>query len=262
MVFLPRGGEERRRRLAVLVVHGSVGNYVTGRPAAGLVRARQRGLHGDVGQHPDGQLRRHLRRRADAPDAPRHRRGAGRAATARLPPHRAARLQHGGDDGHPLPGPAPAARRGGGVHPGAPRLAALRAPPAVEPLRRRPRLRGGGRARPPCASRPTTSRRSTTASSWCGAPAASATARWTARSGPTAPGGSRARAARAARRVAPARRRRHRAAGPHPGRRGRAGAHLGGRRARGPGAPGRLPERAPARRSRRPTTSSPASTRS
>ena len=32
MVFLPRGGDERRRRLAVLVVHGSVGNYVSGVP--------------------------------------------------------------------------------------------------------------------------------------------------------------------------------------------------------------------------------------
>ena len=32
MVFLPRRGEERRRRLAVLVVHGSVGNYVSGVP--------------------------------------------------------------------------------------------------------------------------------------------------------------------------------------------------------------------------------------
>ena len=32
MVFLPRGGRERRHRLAVLVVHGSVGNYVSGVP--------------------------------------------------------------------------------------------------------------------------------------------------------------------------------------------------------------------------------------
>lgn len=32
MVFLPRGGVERRHRLAVLVVHGSVGNYVSGVP--------------------------------------------------------------------------------------------------------------------------------------------------------------------------------------------------------------------------------------
>lgn len=32
MVFLPRVGQERRRRLAVLVVHGSLGNYVSGVP--------------------------------------------------------------------------------------------------------------------------------------------------------------------------------------------------------------------------------------
>ena len=32
IIFRPRRGSERRRRLAVLVVHGSVGNYVTGVP--------------------------------------------------------------------------------------------------------------------------------------------------------------------------------------------------------------------------------------
>jgi len=32
MVFRPRGGDARRRRLGVIVVHGSVGNYLTGVP--------------------------------------------------------------------------------------------------------------------------------------------------------------------------------------------------------------------------------------
>ncbi len=32
VLFRPRGGDQRRRRLAVLVVHGSVGNYITGVP--------------------------------------------------------------------------------------------------------------------------------------------------------------------------------------------------------------------------------------
>ena len=32
MIFRPRAGERRRRRLGVIVVHGSVGNYITGVP--------------------------------------------------------------------------------------------------------------------------------------------------------------------------------------------------------------------------------------
>ena len=32
MVFRPRGGDPRRRRLGVIVIHGSVGNYLTGVP--------------------------------------------------------------------------------------------------------------------------------------------------------------------------------------------------------------------------------------
>jgi pimeloyl-ACP methyl ester carboxylesterase len=42
MIFRPRHGDSRRRRLAVLVVHGSVGNYITGVPRRvgfGLARA-------------------------------------------------------------------------------------------------------------------------------------------------------------------------------------------------------------------------------
>jgi dienelactone hydrolase len=42
IVFVPRQGNERRRRLAVLVIHGSVGNYLTGVPrriAFGLANA-------------------------------------------------------------------------------------------------------------------------------------------------------------------------------------------------------------------------------
>ena len=69
MVFRPRGGDPRRRRLGVIVVHGSVGNYLTGVPRRVSFGLGDGGLHRAVGQHADGELRRHLRRRADAQDA-------------------------------------------------------------------------------------------------------------------------------------------------------------------------------------------------
>ena len=134
-----RGGDPRRRRLGVIVVHGSVGNYLTGGPAPRLVRARDRGLHRAVGQHPDGNLRRDLRRGPDAQDPARHRRGPRGDAPPRLHAHRAARLQHGRDDGDRLPGPAPPARRRRRVHPRPSRLAAGRDAAAVGALRRRAR---------------------------------------------------------------------------------------------------------------------------
>ena len=70
----------------------------------------------------------------------------------------------------------------------------------------------------------------------------------------------RPRAARAARRVAASGGSRHGAAGDRPGGRGRAGARGGGHRARGHRAPGRLSRACCARRSRTPTTSSRVST--
>ena len=161
MVFLPRGREERRRRLAVLV-RPRLASATTspGVPRRLAFALSQRGLHGDVDQHADGQLRRHLRRRADASHPARHRRGARRPAPARLPPHRAARLQHGGDDGHPLPG---AAAAGTTWWASAPWRTRRRCPrrcacggtiSAPTPATRR------WSSAPTCAWRPTTSRRS------------------------------------------------------------------------------------------------------
>ena len=191
MIFRP-GRASPRRRLAVLVVHGSVGQLRHRRPAAGLVRPRQRRLHRDVGQHPHGQLRRHLRRRADAPHParPRRRPGVlrrrgfrrivllGFSLGATMVTHYQALRRPPDVVGvctlaHPASLPAalrlrwdyydsePDLRRGRRRGPPAPR-------PRLRVARARPHLRGAAGAR---VRRP---------------------ARSTARSGPTAPGGSRA----------------------------------------------------------------------
>ena len=113
LLYLPRAGAAWRRRLAVLVVHGSVGNYLAGVPrfvSFGLAQAGFTVLSINTRManfgvfFGGGLLRSH-------PARPR--RGDGRPAPARGAADRPARLQHGRDDGHALPGAALAAGGGG-----------------------------------------------------------------------------------------------------------------------------------------------------
>ena len=118
------------------------------RAAADLLRPRQGRLHGDVGQHPDGQLRGLLRRRAHAPHPARPGRGDRRPA----PPGFRRIVLLGFSMGATVVTHYQALRQPaevvGVVHAGPPGLAAGRAAAAVGPLRGRAGLRGGHRAGP------------------------------------------------------------------------------------------------------------------
>ena len=138
MIFRP-GRASPRRRLAVLVIHGSVGNYITGVPRrvsfglanAGFTVMSVNTRMANYGVIFGGGLMHRTPLDIDAALGVLRRRG--------FSAHRAAGLQHGRDDGHPLPGAAPAGGRDRRLHPGPPGLAARRAAAALGPLRLRAR---------------------------------------------------------------------------------------------------------------------------
>ena len=250
MVFLPREGMDRRRRLAVLVLHGSLGNYVSGVPrrlafglsSAGFTVMTTNTRMANYGVIFGGGLMHRTPLDIDAALAVLRRRGfrrivlLGFSLGATMVTHYQALRQPLDVVGvctlaHPASLPSALRLRWShfGAEPGYEEVVEhvhVRLAPDYE-SEKNDRIflvrRGRGFGDRPLDGEIWTYR------SW-----------WFSR-GPRAPHAeSRLRVGRG-----------HRSAGPDPGRRRRAGAHVRGGRAGGPGAPGRLPQRVPAHRAGR-----------